>query len=434
MLRCAFRRCSVLLDKAITLKTPDPWGLSGVKKQPKEVVPDDKIVKEEVTPLAKWLLDECRHNDQPMTVARWMKYCLLHPTLGYYARQSEKIGPKGDFITSPLISGTFFSSLMAVWITGAWTQMGKPPEFNLVEIGGGTGTMMADILTSWDEAGGPMGECSRACHLVMLEASKTLRAVQQDTIRKAVGIRQVDAIEDYTEIGVDRPTIIIAHEFFDALPISMCSMTDEGWGEVLVFPATKDENTPYNFKLVPHKTKMVEYLIPKEIRRGAAQGTIVETSVDTVQHFRKICEILETTKGMALIVDYGYDYGKYVPKTTWRGYRNHKLVEALSMPGETDITADVNFHVFRELLEHRGQTTHLMASPTITQRDFLLGLGADIQLIRQLKKADTEIEGRRVISLYKKLLGTGEGDMGRIYKAMAIAHKKHGLPLPFVGR
>jgi NADH dehydrogenase [ubiquinone] 1 alpha subcomplex assembly factor 7 len=81
----------------------------------------------------------------PLSVSNYMKECLTNPKHGYYTSQENVLGLAGDFTTSPEIS-QMFGELIGVWCITAWQMLGSPSSFNLVELGPGRGTLMADIL------------------------------------------------------------------------------------------------------------------------------------------------------------------------------------------------------------------------------------------------------------------------------------------------
>ena len=80
----------------------------------------------------------------PMPVSEYMALCLTHPQYGYYSG-SDPLGEAGDFTTSPEIS-QMFGELIGLWAATVWRAMGEPTAINLVELGPGRGTMMADIM------------------------------------------------------------------------------------------------------------------------------------------------------------------------------------------------------------------------------------------------------------------------------------------------
>ena len=90
------------------------------------------------------LIRETIAAEGPMRLDRYMGLCLGHPQHGYYMAR-DPFGEGGDFVTAPEISQVF-GELVGVWCASAWQTMGTPGAFNLVELGPGRGTLMADIL------------------------------------------------------------------------------------------------------------------------------------------------------------------------------------------------------------------------------------------------------------------------------------------------
>ena len=75
---------------------------------------------------------------------KFINKILYDKNKGYYMN-SNPIGSKGDFITSPNIS-IMFSEMIAIWIISFWEKIGCPKKLILVELGAGNGEMMLQIL------------------------------------------------------------------------------------------------------------------------------------------------------------------------------------------------------------------------------------------------------------------------------------------------
>jgi NADH dehydrogenase [ubiquinone] 1 alpha subcomplex assembly factor 7 len=86
----------------------------------------------------------------PVPLASYMRMCLTADVGGYYTGALEKdrdqFGRKGDFITSPEISQVF-GELIGIWFVAEWISQGRPKRgVELIEVGPGRGTLMADML------------------------------------------------------------------------------------------------------------------------------------------------------------------------------------------------------------------------------------------------------------------------------------------------
>src|SRR5690606_13849683 len=88
------------------------------------------------------LIDEQIRQSGPMRVDEYMRLCLTHPTLGYY-RRARPFGREGDFVTAPDIS-QMFGEMIGVWAAALSADFAEGVE--LVELGPGRGTLMADLL------------------------------------------------------------------------------------------------------------------------------------------------------------------------------------------------------------------------------------------------------------------------------------------------
>ena len=169
----------------------------------------------------------------PMSVAHYMGECLVNPTYGYYMKK-DVFGARGDFITAPEVSQVF-GEMLGIWVIATWQQLGSPSKLNLVEFGPGRGTLMSDVLRSISNI--KMFQSEIAAHLI--DASPHLRKIQQQTLSKCSA--QVNWWSSLEEVPADgmlfffcvlgvcfycilsivctAPTIIVANEYLDALPI-----------------------------------------------------------------------------------------------------------------------------------------------------------------------------------------------------------------------
>ena len=148
--------------------------------------------------------------DGPMTVADYMTRCLHDPLDGYYATHPD-LAETGDFVTAPLVS-QMFGEIVGAWTHEVWTRLGSPPRFQLVELGPGTGVLMADILrvSRLDPV------FAAACEPWLVERSGPLRMRQAEAVPGARWAERLD------EVPSDAPILIVANEFLDCLPIRQC--------------------------------------------------------------------------------------------------------------------------------------------------------------------------------------------------------------------
>jgi NADH dehydrogenase [ubiquinone] 1 alpha subcomplex assembly factor 7 len=180
-----------------------------------------------------------RFRGGPLPVADFMSEVLTHPTLGYYMTR-DVFGTAGDFVTSPEVS-QIFGELCAVWGACLWDAMGRPARVQLVELGPGRGTLMADLLRG---AAALPGGFAAALEVHLVEVSPALRRMQAAALGcgPAAGAIGAGATASGTRVRwhgalatvPEGPLILFAHEFFDALPVHQFQRTPRGWCERLV--------------------------------------------------------------------------------------------------------------------------------------------------------------------------------------------------------
>jgi len=291
-------------------------------------------------------------------VADYMRACLDDPEHGYYRRQTA-IGAAGDFVTAPEISQVF-GELIGLWCAVVWQGMGSPARFNLVELGPGRGTLMRDALRATRIV--PGFREALAVHLV--DSNATLRAAQEATLAASGASLHFHDAADAATMGAqipDGPTILIANEFLDALPVKQLVFSGGQWRVRTV--ALHDGHLDFETDTANAAISLPPALTPKE-------GDIVEVCDG---HAFCANEILKTRAGRgplaALFIDYGHATTGF--GDTLQGVAGQTYVSPFHAPGETDLSAQVDFQHFAQACRGAGLAT----DGPIAQAEFLGRLG-----------------------------------------------------------
>jgi len=120
-------------------------------------------------------------------VSQFIEFCLYGDN-GYYI-ENEAIGKKNDFITAPEIS-QMFGEILAIFLINYWNENIKS-EFNLIELGPGTGVLVADILRT----AAINKNFLNAINLTLIEKNKNLIIKQKDKLRNA-NFHRVNWVQD----------------------------------------------------------------------------------------------------------------------------------------------------------------------------------------------------------------------------------------------
>jgi SAM-dependent MidA family methyltransferase len=333
---------------------------------------------------------------RPTTVADYMAAANAH----YYATR-DPLGAAGDFTTAPEIS-QMFGELIGLWIADLWTRAGAP-RFRYVELGPGRGTLAADALRAASRFGcAPLG-----IHLV--ETSPVLRAAQSARLPEAGHHDEVDALPD------DAPLVIVANEFFDALPIHQYVRTAGSWRERMV---ERRDGT-----LAPVAGAVTaDEAVPLALR-DEPDGTIVETAPVAAAIMQRCAFRLARQGGAMLAIDYGH--GGPAAGDTLQAVRAHRFADPFADPGETDLTAHVDFTALAEAARPAGVTVSDLA----TQGDWLRRLGIDARLQALAATSPDrvgELKGQR-----DRLVNADA--MGDLFKVMAISAPGWPQPAGFSG-
>ena len=354
-----------------------------------------------MTSLAAEIRERIRR-DGPISVATYMELCLNHPTHGYY-RRGRPIGACGDFTTAPEVS-QMFGELIGLWCSAVWQAMSQSERVRLVELGPGRGTLLADAL----RAVATVPAFRDAIDLHLVESSESLRAEQAARLAEAR-----PTWHERFETVPPGPVLVIANEFFDALPIQQFERIDGTWQERVVALAPSSQALRF----------VAANSVPVEIGLGCApSGAIVERAPAREALAGALAERVAADGGAALIVDYGYEQPGI--GDSLQAVKQHRRHGVLDDPGTADLTAHVDF----SSLSAAARKADAQVFGPVHQGDFLRALGIDARASRLRQSASAE-QAAEIDAALRRL--TGAHGMGALFKAMAFAHPALGVPPGF---
>ena len=303
----------------------------------------------------------------------------------YYANHD----PFADFTTSPEIAQVF-GEVLGAWACVAWQQMGAPADVLLVEAGPGRGTLMQDVLRLVSRVA---PDFALAVQVHFIEASERLRGEQA---------RRVPAAHWHDDLAglPPGPMILLANEFLDALPIRQFVRRANGWTERYVVDG-----------------RFVE-VAGEGPDRSAPEGGVIEVSEACQAWMSVLAARLVADGGAALILDYGMFESR--AGESFQALRGGKPADPLASPGESDLTAHVDFAALAEVARKAGASDW----GPVAQGAFLgrLGVWARTEKLAQANP------GRAAVLRDAASRLASPSRMGVLFKAMCVTSS--GAPMP----
>ncbi len=320
--------------------------------------------------------------------------------------KKDPFGYTGDFITAPNIS-RLFSEMISIWTISFWQSLGSPKKFNLIELGAGNGEMMKDIIETFQN----FPDFFNSCNFIIHEKSPLLVKIQKKKLKKnkITWINQVNKIKKL-------PSIFLANEFFDAMAIKQFIKKKDLWFERFV----KFENKKKAF-FVEKKTNIIK--LEKKINFKISKNqNFIEYSELGFNYLKEISKIIKKNTGGLLLIDYGYDAKKM--RNTLKGVSKHKFANILENIGNTDITHNINFDLFKKFTKQMGNLENILTS----QKKFLLRMGIN-ERAEIISKNLNFSEKANIYHRLKRLID--DRQMGSLFKVMLIKNKKNKFNLGF---
>jgi NADH dehydrogenase [ubiquinone] 1 alpha subcomplex assembly factor 7 len=352
--------------------------------------------------LERVLAEQIRQSG-PLPLDRFMTLALHHPAHGYY-RTRDPLGAAGDFVTAPELSQAY-GEVLGAWLARAWLDLGQPAPCRLVELGPGRGTLLADILRATRGVAG----FHQGLRIHLVETSARLRKVQTERLADAAPSWHADLAE-----APAGPLLLVANEFFDALPVHQLVATAGGWVERCVALAGDGR---LEFRLAA---------APSALGAGlpeAAPGTVAEVSPARTELARAIARRIATDGGVALIVDYGA-WAAGPTGDTLQATRHHAPCDPLDAPGTADLTTHVDF---RALAQAAGAGGAAVYGP-VPQGTFLTRLGIHLRTAKLLDGARPDQQRALRAALFRL---TDASAMGELFKVLVVAHARAPSPPGF---
>lgn len=324
----------------------------------------------------------------PLPVHEFIAQVLYDPLDGYYATKVP-IGREGDYITAPEMTQAF-GEVIALWLIDLWEQAGRPAPFYLIEMGPGRGTLMADMLRTFQKLKIPFPQM--AVHLV--EISPLLKKLQQQALVSfPVSCHWHESIETLPN-GFG---FIVGNEFWDALPVSHISGQD----------------SPAQERQVGLKGSQLVFL--------PEQGVFQETCPALFSLAHQISQHLKDNGGAALFLDYGYDdpAGR---SDTLQALFQHQRCSPLEHIGRADLTHHVDFHTLKRLF---GE---LPVYGPVPQGDFLKAIGLDIRTEALCKHATPNQQSALRTAAVRL---AHPAHMGALFKVLAVVSDSTLKPAGF---
>jgi NADH dehydrogenase [ubiquinone] 1 alpha subcomplex assembly factor 7 len=314
----------------------------------------------------------------PISVAHYMA-----EANAYYYATRDPLGAAGDFTTAPEIS-QMFGELIGLWLGDMWMRAGQPSPAHYVELGPGRGTLAADALRA-------MRALGLAPPVELVETSPVLRDAQAQRLPAAAWHDDASTLPD------QGPLLIVANEFFDALPIRQLVATKSGWRELMV------DCRAGRFERVAGPA------VPAPLE-AAEPGTIVEGAPAAAAVIRHLAQRLATQGGAALIIDYGH--ARSGTGDTLQAVSRHGYANPWEEPGERDLTAHVDF----EALGNAAREEGVRIFGPRSQGEWLEAMGINLRTDSLAKAAPERSE--EIIGARERLVSPEQ--MGSLFKVMAL--------------
>lgn len=363
--------------------------------------------------LSALIRDQIASNGDALPFWRFMELALYAPGLGYYSAGATKLGPDGDFVTSPEL-GPLFAECVADALAPVLKPMGEDGRF--LEIGGGSGAFAEAAIQRLDAVGAMPG------HYAILEPSADLRERQRRRLYERLPPHLFARVEwPQMPIAAAWRGVVFANEVIDALPTSRFAVIE---GEIYEEHVAADGA---GFKRVDRPADALLSAAVRHVERqcGGRFPDGFRSEVLPQLPYWMQAVIGGMTSGALLFVDYGYPRREYYdPRRndgTLRAFHRHRLVgDVFARVGLQDLTVSVDFTAMAEA----GTAAGFEFAGYCSQASFLIGNGLEQRLAEREAQAvgpqGADEAARYALRQQAKKL-TLPGEMGERFQVIGFA-------------
>jgi NADH dehydrogenase [ubiquinone] 1 alpha subcomplex assembly factor 7 len=335
------------------------------------------------------LLDTIRRNGA-LPFSEFMRVALYHPH-GYYNAQVAIGGRRGDFYTAA--QSPLFARVMGRYVCKCWREFGAPDRLQVVELGAGQGELAANLCTYLSAA---LPDNVQVSYCIV-EPSLKLAEVQRQALAERGQRIQVRWGQPEPEL----PTVLLANEVLDALPVEKVRKNRGRWEQACV--AAVDESFCWEWRPADQGlSRLAEQWLP------IADGEEAEICPDYPAFFADCARFGKPLRG--IFIDYGIFLQEWAegvrPRGTLRGYSRHSVTDVLERPGEVDLTADVHWDYAAAAARDAG----FRKVDITSQGKFLVDHGITQELEEAAKSLGPEQYRRWTLQFRQLVLPGGMGE------------------------
>lgn len=358
--------------------------------------------------LVEKLVSEIRQEGK-IPFARFMEAALYDPEDGYYTTPGEKIGPQGDYFTSPDLH-SIFGKLLAKQIIEMDDLLDHPQEFILSEMGAGKGLLCHDILTGLRESSPDLYHRVR---YLIIERSPWMIQRQRELLKPFLEEPGRIVWKNGFEEGPDSNGLIgcvLSNEVLDAFAVHPFLITENGLQEVYV--TFKDGRFVEQLG-PPSRSELSDHI--KRLGLQLPSGFRGEINLEAMRWMKEAGRFLE--RGFVITMDYGYPaeelYSPPHQNGTLLCYYRHTVREnPYDLVGQQDITVHLDF----TSLARAGEEAGLWVLGFTDQTHFLMSLGIAQEMESLAAQAEKGTKAKREFELMRELMRPE--DMGKTFKIL----------------
>jgi SAM-dependent MidA family methyltransferase len=372
-----------------------------------------------------------------ITFAEFMALALYGPG-GYYRRAAPRIGPEGDFYTSPTVHPAF-GALLGGCLADYWHRHVAPGPLEILELGCGRGTLAADLRLAWRDGTPALLRATQYSFSDFTDPAITDTALTEparkkpdDTDTPITDTAQPDTTQPDTTLPETlvrpqfRPAdagipdgftgVVLGNELLDALPVHRVRKDAGKLREIYV------SGFPLAETLGPLSSDRVAEVAEPWADR-MPEGASAEVPLAMLDWLDRLAAAL--LEGIVLLIDYGAERDDLLARHggTLRGFRRHRITsDPYAHVGATDLTCHVDFTALRDHSRSLGFAVVGEAS----QAAFLEALG--LPAIREAIAAAPLGESAKranLAALHDLVSPRGLG----AFRVMALAKNRPGISL-----